>query len=154
MQQTFFGRTKSLAGAALVGLGIFIFHGNLDRAATLWSHLLSTIPGEAPGVLSTVILAAPRVLQAYAADHQRFLQDFLRHIFVSCWPLLLVLVGTVLLRDTFTDDVNALPRKDCRLVDLTAAPRERVLQRGRPGRARPSLHCAWFPREDKTILSS
>ena len=59
MQQTFFGRAKSLAGAALVGLGIFIFHGNLDRAATEWSHLLSTTPGEALGVLPTVILAAP-----------------------------------------------------------------------------------------------
>ena len=92
MQQTFFGRAKSIAGAALVGLGIFIFHGNLDRAATQWSHLLSTTPGEAPGVLATVILAAPRVLQAYAADHQRFLQGFLRHIFLSCWPLLLVIV--------------------------------------------------------------
>jgi hypothetical protein len=124
MQQTFFGRAKSIAGAALVGLGIFIFHGNLDRAATQWSHLLSTTPGEAPGVLATVILAAPRVLQAYAADHQRFLEGFLRHIFLSCWPLLLVIVGTVLSRDTFTEDVNALPKKDCGLVDLTASRRE------------------------------
>ena len=137
MQQTFFGRAKSLAGAALVGLGIFIFHGNLDRAATEWSHLLSSTPGEALGVLPTVILATPRVLQAYGADHQQFLQGFLRHIFVSCWPLLLVIVGTVLSRDTFTDNVNALPKKDCRLVDLTAGPRERVLQRGRPGRQAP-----------------
>src|ERR1700687_2305051 len=99
MQQTFFGRAKSIAGAALVGLGIFIFHGNLDRAATQWSHLLSTTPGAAPGVLATVILAAPRVLQAYGADHQRVLQGFLRHIFLSCWPLLLVTVGTGLSRD-------------------------------------------------------
>jgi len=134
MQQTFFGRAKSLAGAALVGLGIFIFHGNLDRAATEWSHLLSTTPGEALGILPTVILAAPRVLQAYGADHQRFLQGLLRDIFVSCWPLLLVITGTVLSRDAFTDDVNALPKKDCRLADLTAGPGERVLQRGRPGR--------------------
>src|ERR1700676_2201511 len=44
MQQTFFGRAKSIAGAALVGLGIFMVHGNLDRAATQWSHLLSTPP--------------------------------------------------------------------------------------------------------------
>ena len=124
MQQTFFGRAKSIAGAALVGLGIFIFHGNLDRAATQWSHLLSTTPGEAPGVLATVILAAPRVLQAYAADHQRFLQGFLRHVFLSCWPLLLVIVGTVLSRDTFTEDVNALPKKDRGFVDLTASRRE------------------------------
>jgi hypothetical protein len=76
-------------------------------------------------------------LQAYAADHQRFLQGFLRHIFVSCWPLLLVIAGTILSRDAFTDDVNALPKKDCRLVDLTAGPRERVLQRGRLGRQAP-----------------
>ncbi len=137
MQQTFFGRAKSLAGAALVGLGIFILHGNLDRSATQWTHLLSATPGEAPGVLPTVILAAPRVLQAYAADHQRFLQGFLRDIFMSCWPLLLVMVGTVLSRETFTEDVNALPKKDCGLVDLAAGPGERVLQRGRPGRQVP-----------------
>ena len=128
MQQTFFGRAKSIAGAALVGLGIFIFQGNLDRAATQWSHLLSTTPGAAPGVLAAVILAAPRVLQAYGADHQRFLQGFLPHIFLSCWPLLLVIVGTVLSRDTFTEDVNALPKKDCGLVDLTASRRERYYQ--------------------------
>jgi len=136
MRQTS-GRAKSLAGAALVGLGIFIFHRNLDRAAAQWSNLLSTPHGEALGVLPTVILAAPRVLQAYGADHHRFLQGLLRHIFVSCWPLLLVVVGTVLSRDTLTEDVNALPKKDCRLVDLTAGPRERVLQRGRPGRQAP-----------------
>src|SRR6266404_1250379 len=53
MQQTFFGRAKSLAGAALIGLGIFIFHGNLNRAATQWSHLLSATPGEALGLLPT-----------------------------------------------------------------------------------------------------
>jgi hypothetical protein len=127
--QTFFGRAKSIAGAALVGLGIFIVHGNLDRAATQWSHLFSTAPGEAPGVLATVILAAPRVLQAYAADHRRFLQGFLRHLFLSCWPLLLVIVGTVLSRDTFTEDVNALPKKDCGLADLTAGRRERFMIR-------------------------
>src|SRR6266849_5971332 len=115
MQQTFFGRAKSLAGAAHVGLGIFILQGNLDRAANQWRHLLSTTHGEALGVLPTVILAAPRILQAYAADHQRFVRGFLREIFVSCWPLLLVIVGTVLSRDTFTEDVNEFPRQ---IVDL------------------------------------
>jgi hypothetical protein len=68
-------------------------------------------------------------LQAYGADHQRFLQGFLRHIFVSCWPLLLVIVGTVLLRDTFLDNVNALPRNNCGLADLSAVPRERFIIR-------------------------
>ena len=128
MQQTFFGRAKSLAGAALVGLGIFILQGNLDRAATHWRHLLSTIPGQAPGVLPKIILAAPRVLQAYGANHQWFVQSFLREIFVSCWPLLLIVVGTVLLRDTFTEDVNAA-KKDCGPVDLIGTPRERFIIR-------------------------
>jgi hypothetical protein len=129
MQQTFFGRAKSLAGAALVGLGIFIFHGNLDRAATQWRHLLGTTHGEALGVLPTVILAAPRILQAYGTDHQWFVRGFLREIFVSCWPLLLVMVGTVLSRDILIGDVNALPKKDCGLIDLTAGPEERVIAR-------------------------
>jgi hypothetical protein len=70
-------------------------------------------------VLPTIILAASRVLQAHAADHQRFLQGFLQHMLVSSWPLLLVMVGTVLSRDAFTDNVDPLPKKDCGLVDLT-----------------------------------
>ena len=117
MQQTFFGRAKSIAGAALVGLGIFIF---LDRTASQLSHLLGAIPREAPGVLPSLILAAMRVLQAYAADHQRFLQVFLLHAVAASWPLLLVMVGTVLSRDCSTDNVNTLPKKDCGFVDLTA----------------------------------
>jgi hypothetical protein len=120
MQPPFFERAKSIAGAALVGLGIFILYENLDRAATQLSHLVGTIPGKPLGVLPTVILAASRVLQAYAADHQRFLQGFIQHMLVSFWPLLLVMVGTVLSRDTFADNVNVLPKKDCGRVDLAA----------------------------------
>ena len=66
MQQTF-GRTKSIAGTALIGLGIFVFYENLHQATTQLSHLL--VPREALGVLPTVILAASRVLQAYGADY-------------------------------------------------------------------------------------
>jgi hypothetical protein len=120
MQPTFFERAKSIAGAALVGLGIYILYENLDRAATQLSQLLGTIPGGPLGVLPTVILAASRVLQVYAADHQRFLQGFLQHMLVSSWPLLLVMVGNVLSRDAFSDNVIALPKKDCGLVDRAA----------------------------------
>ncbi len=119
-QQTTIRGSKSIAGAALVGFGIFIFYENLDRAATELRHLLGIVPGEALGVLPTVMLAAARVLQAYGADHQRFLQALLQHLLVSCWPLLLVIVGTVLSRDAFPDNVAALPKKDCGLVDQTA----------------------------------
>jgi hypothetical protein len=118
--QTVFRSSKSIAGAALAGLGMFILYENLAGAVARLSHLLGTIPGEALGVLPTVILAASRVLQAHAADHQRFLHGFLRQVLVSSWPLLLVMVGTVLSRETFTDKVNAPPTKECGLVDLTA----------------------------------
>ncbi len=45
MQQTF-GRTKSIAGTALIGLGIFVFYENLHQATTQLSHLLGVIPRE------------------------------------------------------------------------------------------------------------
>ena len=119
MRQTF-GCPKSIAGAALVALGTVIFYENLNRAATQLSHLLGAIPRQALGILPAVILAAPRVLQAYAADHQSLLLGLLRHMLLSCWPLLLVIAGTVLAPDAFRDDVNPFARKDCGFVDLAA----------------------------------
>ena len=113
MQQTF-GRTKSIAGTALIGLGIFVFYENLHQATTQLSHLL--VPREALGVLPTVILAASRVLQAYGADHPQSLPGCLVHMLASSWPLLLVIVGTALSRDSSTDNINALPEK---IVDLS-----------------------------------
>ena len=104
----------------LIGLGIFVFYENLHQAATQLGHLLDVIPREALGVLPSVILAASRVLQAYGADHPRSLQGCLLHMLASSWPLLLVIVGTVLSRDCSTDNVNALPKRDCGLVDVTA----------------------------------
>jgi hypothetical protein len=112
------GRGKSIAGAAFAGLGVFILHENLEAAATQLSHLLSTAPDETLGIQPRVILAGTQVLQAYAFDHQRFLQSLFQHILVILWPLLLIVAGTVLSRDVFTDDVTALPKKDCALVDF------------------------------------
>ena len=120
MQQTFVGRAKSIAGTALIGLGIFILYENLHQAATQFSHLLGVIPRDLLGVLPTVILAASRVLQACGADHPRSLQGCLLQMLASSWPLLLVIVGTVLSRDCSTDNFNPLPKKDSGLVDLTA----------------------------------
>jgi hypothetical protein len=121
MQQTFCGRGKSIAGAALVALGIFIFHENLDQDATLLTGLLGNSSGKALGVLPTVILASWRVWQACAADQRRFLHGLLQHLLILSWPLLLVLVGTILSRDAFPENGNTPPKKDCRFVDLTGS---------------------------------
>ena len=99
---------RSIAGGALVGLGLHVLFGNLDRAAAHLRHLLGTTAGEAPGALSSVVLAASQAGQAYAVDHQAFLLGLLR-VLVSFWPLLLVVVGATLLRNALSDKVKALP---------------------------------------------
>jgi hypothetical protein len=117
MQHTFLGRTKSIAGAALIGLGIFILYKNLDQAAIQLNHLFGT-PREMLGVLPTAVLAALRVLQAYASDHRRFVQGLFQHVFATFWPLLLVIAGTVLSQDAFPGDADAVTKKDRGIVDL------------------------------------
>jgi hypothetical protein len=118
MQRKFFKHARSIAGTVLVALGIFILHQDLDRTAAQLSHLLG-IPGDAPGAFPTVILAVLRLVQAYAVDHQRFLQGFLHQVLASSWPVVLVLAGTVLSRNPSTDEDHAPPKGNCRLVDLT-----------------------------------
>jgi len=98
----------AIAGGALVGLGLHILSGNLDTAADQWRHLLGNTAGDALGVLPSVVLASSQAAQAYGLDHHGFLQCFLRML-VSLWPLLLVVVGTVLLWDVFADKDKASP---------------------------------------------
>jgi hypothetical protein len=115
MQRTFFQRTQSITGAVLLGLGVFILCGNLDRAVTQLSHFLGTIPPHALGVLPSAVVAASRVVEAYATDHQRFMQILLLDTLASFWPLLLVAAGAVLSWDSVTDQVEEFSK--CSLVD-------------------------------------
>jgi hypothetical protein len=101
-------RLRSMAGGALIGFGLHILFGNLDRDAAQLRHFLGSTAGEALGALPTVVLAASQGVQAYALDHQGFLLGLLR-VLVSLWPLLLVIAGTMLLQDALTDKVKALP---------------------------------------------
>jgi len=115
-QRTTFRSSKSIAGAALAGVGMFVLYENL-AAAVAW---LSHVRHEATGVVPAVILGVYQVMQAHAADPPRFLQGFPRHMLVLFWPLLLVIVGTVLSRDTIADKFDEHAKKDCRAVDLAA----------------------------------
>ena len=99
---------KSITGGPLVGLGLHILLGNVDRAATQLSHSLGTTTGDGLGLLPSAVLAASQAAHAYAFDHLWLSQGLLRML-VSFWPLLLVIIGTMLLRDVFTDKVEALP---------------------------------------------
>ncbi len=111
MRQIFFTRTKSVGGAVLAGLRIFIFYEHLGVAATQVSHLLGVIPGQRAGMLS-LMLAATRILRAYSADHRQFWQGLMQDVLVLSWPLLLVMAGTVLSRKA-TDEVEMLPKRNC-----------------------------------------
>lgn len=116
-QRTSFRHGKSLAGAALVGLGIFILYHNLAGIVMQLRHVFASSESEALGEPLAAILA---VLQAYALDHQQFLQRLFQQMWVSSWPLLLVMVGTLLSRNNSTDNINAPSKKDDGPVDLSA----------------------------------
>jgi hypothetical protein len=119
-RQTVLGRSKSIAGTALALLGLVILYEKMAGGIDGLRHLLGANGSDALGVLPAVILAVSQVLQAHAADYQRFLQCCLGHMLLSSWPLLLVRVGTVLSRDPSEDNLNARPQnKDRGLVDLT-----------------------------------
>jgi hypothetical protein len=99
---------RSIAGAALVWLGLHILFGNLDRAAFQLRDLIGTGAGATLGVLPSVVLVASHAVHAYALDRQAFLLALLR-VLVSFWPLLLVIAGIMLLQGVLTDKVKALP---------------------------------------------
>jgi hypothetical protein len=117
MQHKFLGRAKSIAGAALIGLGILILHKNFDQAATQLNQLVSS-PKEMLSVAPTAILATLRVLQAYTANHQQFLEGLLQHLWLTFWPLVLVSAGTALSRDTHRGDPSVPTKKDREIVDF------------------------------------
>ena len=110
--QTRFQNLKLIAGATLIGLGVFIQSENLTMAAAQVSHLLgiSADRTQTLGVLVAVGLAISHALQAYLFDRQEFLRS-LYQISLSFWPLLAVIAGAVLLRDGFTEEVEELQKR-------------------------------------------
>jgi hypothetical protein len=97
---------KPIAGAALVGLVLFILLGNTDVFAAPPSCPLETIAGQVLGVLpSFVLTAASQALQAYVLDHQ--VSEGFFQMLVSFWSLLLVILGAVSVRAAFRDKVKA-----------------------------------------------
>jgi hypothetical protein len=105
MQNTRFQNLKLVAGATLIGFGVFIQVENLTDAAAQVSLGISAEGTQTLGVLVAVGLAASHALQAYLFDHQEFLRS-LYQIPLLFWPLLAVIAGTALLRNGFTTEVE------------------------------------------------
>jgi hypothetical protein len=89
-QHTHSSRLKSIAGAAVAGLGILIVLGNLDGQVAQVGNFLGCRAGDALGLLPSIVLSALQALQAYAFDHQGLSACPVRML-VSFMPLLHVL---------------------------------------------------------------
>ena len=90
----------SIAGAILLALGFLILFANLDAVAAQITNAVGASGEQALGMLPALVLAISHGLQAYAFDRAGFLSGLLQ-ILVSFWPLILILLGAVLLRDVF-----------------------------------------------------
>jgi len=99
-QQTSPRSLKSITGAILLALGFLILFANLDVVTGQITSAVGTTGEPAQGILPALVLATLHVLQDYAFDHAGFLSGLLQ-ILVSFWPLILIIIGAVLLRDAF-----------------------------------------------------
>jgi len=120
MRRTFFRLSKSIAGAALIGLGLLILLGNLVDAAARLSRLAGTSADASQtfGEMIAVVFAASHVVQSYLFDRGEFLRGLCR-ILISFWPLLLVIAGMFLTGTSSRAESRNFPKKYTGDVDLT-----------------------------------
>ena len=87
----------AVAGAVLFSFGFTLLAASLDAVAVQASNWFSSTPGSL-GATIEIGLAGLRAVQAYFFDPSAFQAGFLS-ILVSLWPLILVIIGAILLRD-------------------------------------------------------
>src|SRR5260370_2005924 len=85
-QQAIFQNEKSIAAAALVGLGLTILFGKVCGPTAQVTNILGFVAREAVQLMPYVVPAAWRALQSYDVDHQRFF-PYLLPILFSSWRL-------------------------------------------------------------------
>jgi len=110
-QHTILRISKSIVGTLLAGLGMFILYANMAGAVARLSHILGANGSHALGILPAAFLVLSQAVQTYAGDHQRFLEGLFQQMLVSSWPLVLVIFGTVMSKDTRTDDSKTHSRQ-------------------------------------------
>jgi len=101
---------QSIAGGTFLGLGLHTLSVNLRGDAIQLRRLFDIPATDALGLLPSIALATSQA-KGNALSHAMFLHAVL-HMLVSLWPLLPVFLGTVLLRSSLTDKVNAFPVSD------------------------------------------
>ena len=91
---------KSIVGAILLALGFLVLFANLDAMAGQISTAAGIPTAHEPDVLPAVVMGTLHAIQSYVFDHSGFFSALLQ-ILISFWPLTLILLGGVLLRDAF-----------------------------------------------------
>jgi len=112
MWQTFWGRSKTIAGMALIGLGLFILFGNVaDAAARLTGFVgVSADATQTFGAVAEVGLAASQVVLCYLFDRAGFAPS-LCQVLTSFWPLSLVTAGAVLTASAAQTNAKSMQNK-------------------------------------------
>ena len=87
----------TVAGAILFSFGLTLLTANLDATAAQASSWLPSTPGSL-GAAFEIGMAGLRAIQAYFFDPSTFQAGFVS-ILVSLWPLILVIIGAILLRN-------------------------------------------------------
>ena len=93
-------RLYSVLGIVLLGVGLTILLAQLDTAASHLAERVGINSGEMGGTLPAAILTTVRAAQALAFDRANVLSA-VREVLLSCWPVILVIVGAALLRGAF-----------------------------------------------------
>jgi hypothetical protein len=103
-QKTALQTFKSITGAVIAGLGMFILYENLAGAVDRVRNVLAN-GSAALGGLPAAILFLSQTVHAYALDHQRLVHVlFQQTLASSLWPLFMVIFGAVLSGDTFMEN--------------------------------------------------
>jgi hypothetical protein len=120
MRQSFFGRSKSIVGMALIGLGVLMLGGNLGDVAARMSRLVGVSAGavQTLGELMAVGLGASQVWRSYLFERRELVLDVCR-ILISFWPLGMVIAGAVLAGTGSRMTPKNIQNKDAGPVDLT-----------------------------------
>lgn len=93
--QTIFRGWRAIAGPALLGVGLFILYQNVGGVVAGASHVLLH-HNRSLGAVPALIMALSQILNCHGASSSVSSHTLVQHAVLSSWPLLLVVVGTVL----------------------------------------------------------
>jgi hypothetical protein len=100
------GNFKRMLGTVIIGLGILILVPRLSALPPRFEETTEALKAELYNALPAIGLGLLHAGQALAFEPRSFFAGVLG-ILVSFWPLLLVAVGTLLLRNGFGGEINA-----------------------------------------------